>query len=247
MPYCLNELVYLTQVPSKDVVILDIKNDKYLVISPNTFFYLQEIVTPKSTKNSLSPQLKKDLIAQLLELGIILKASPQSQDLLKNRTNLIHNSYLNKEELEWRFYEDENKKNLKDKFLNFKAICEALVFLFKAHVLLRKSKIHGLINALEKLHQSCQPKKHPLPEDFIFLARSINKAVTLCPVTTKCVEWSWTLVSMCLRRRLKSNLVLGVNVPPFSAHAWVQSDYYAVTDQPGLVPNHTIIFKTSFE
>jgi hypothetical protein len=64
-------------------------------------------------------------------------------------------------------------------------------------------------------------------------ANAFNRVRPYVPIETRCLIDSLSMVKFLAKRRLYSNLVMGVACDPFSAHAWVQYGALVLNDSVG--------------
>ena len=75
--------------------------------------------------------------------------------------------------------------------------------------------------------------------DLLKLARRFNAARPLVPVTRNCLSDSLACLEFLLSRRAWADLVFGVKLSPFAAHAWVQTDDLILNDHVDYVSEYT--------
>lgn len=75
------------------------------------------------------------------------------------------------------------------------------------------------------------------------VARGFEKSRLFLPLRRLCVPDSLALARSLWRRGLDADVYFGVRMPPFAAHAWVQSGTLLLSDPVGIVADYRPVFR----
>lgn len=220
----------------KDAIVFDIASEKYTVLqdplAEAVLFCINHVV---STQNIAKDH--KDAIDWLLKKGVLCI-------LEVNDTNYRH---FNLAQLEsgtgvkdciWKI--DKNYLTQKPPIL---LALQMLFCLVKTSLILKFNGMSGLLETIQKKSDLIECSDTDLIKSF---ASALNKACLFFPFKVRCLTWSASLAMFALRKKLRCNLVIGVQNYPFIAHAWVESDGIIICDQQNLREELSIIFCEPF-
>lgn len=123
-------------------------------------------------------------------------------------------------------------------------LLEVLAIVLHTRVALKLLPIKVVLNGLVA-NQPTRPAQITLPA---VLARQLSAASAVyrrarlyVPVDMCCLLDSIAMAKFLRRRKLRTHVVFGVALDPFSAHCWVQADDLVLNDSVGNVNSHTPI------
>lgn len=127
-------------------------------------------------------------------------------------------------------------------FLTFKF----LYLVFRVDFALRRNGIVGVLKRIE-----AYKKKHAIYQDLTSkdiqtLSNALDRACSIYPKKIFCLAWASAFTLMALKMGYKCNLVIGVQSPPFYAHAWAQVGDLVINDDPIIKSRLAIILTTPF-
>ncbi|WP_206240145.1 lasso peptide biosynthesis B2 protein [Novosphingobium terrae] len=121
------------------------------------------------------------------------------------------------------------------------AICGALIAIFIARFSLQHRRLHATLRAIDL-------RKIPWPRSGQVDLEAVQAAATAFEATSrfvrshdKCLSRSIALARYLAARELPADLMIGVKLRPFAAHAWVQSGRWLVNDRIDMVRDYTPI------
>lgn len=174
-----------------------------------------------------------EYINNFLRLGLISRNSYRTP-----KTSFLHKdkSFSGISDVNWKLKLNNNTATKIPK----KLVLEAFCTLFKVSILVKLGGFFSLIKYLRSYLKKSDDKQENLLEvknsyqTLEKCARALEKALFYFPIKTKCLEWSAALVLMGLERKIKCNLVVGVQNTPFFAHAWVEINNKVIADSSQL-------------
>lgn len=109
----------------------------------------------------------------------------------------------------------------------FIAIAEIMARLVPIKRALARRQVAGRLRRIEALKEKVRqrPSRDPL-----HLAKRFNAARPVIPLALNCLSDSLALAEFLLRRGASADLVFGVKLTPFAAHAWVQTSDTILND-----------------
>lgn len=123
-------------------------------------------------------------------------------------------------------------------------IIKMLFTLAKAHRLLNKKGIQGILDEIKKY--SIKKLHQPTDQEIQKLSETIDAATLLYPKKTYCLAWAATFVIEALKRQWKCNLAIGIQTNPFYAHAWAECSGSVIHDDPQIAQVLSIILREPF-
>lgn len=120
------------------------------------------------------------------------------------------------------------------------AVFRALVAIIAAR---RALRLRGLASTLKAVaaQKACAPKGASDPARIQSEAAAFQHCSLLVRSHDQCLARSLALVRRLAAQRERANLVIGVRVRPFSAHAWVQKDDLLLNESCDAVRGYTSI------
>lgn len=234
----------------KDVIILDVRNDKYFSLTDQAAELFQASLSSEfhSSENMFTPVGKLDIdaepemlnsmISHFLERGFIEKSE------VKESSKSI-NSPLKLGGLA--DYKWDYKSALAPFSKTSKiAIFRALRTLFKVNSLLKKRGIAGVMEAIDKGFDSRKKYIVPSESELAELSDSVDVACAFYPKKVYCLGWAATFVLLSLKRGWKCNLAIGVQAVPFYAHAWAECEGTVINDEPIVQEYLTVLLREPF-
>lgn len=239
------EHIYLTYL-NDQLVVLDLRKDQYMFLSKklsdllclalkNEFTLIDEKYFLCHSQERL-PEDFNDYINALRERQLLCTKDydfPYSHPLQKDKMS------KGMENLDWRMPAGELDRKVSPILM-----LEAYLNLIMVYTLIKFFGFYGLIRSIKK-----RRKSHPVRktgECFTPLVTALNKACFYFPVKTKCLEWAAALTFMGLRRGWECNIEIGVQSPPFAAHAWVSANNEIIADVQDLPKNLSVILSEPF-
>jgi hypothetical protein len=206
----LNDGVYAALYNS-NVVLLDLNKNHYIILNAPT---TRALLKFNSSKNLTVTETNYTDI--LKDAGLFVETSYKSLDLkqIKSRGTF---------DLKWLVPYNTLESNIKtaDLFV-------ALYFLYIVHKVVKRRKILGLKDLINKYYNRYDNYRTPEKTEIDYMESVINKACFYYFHKVKCLEWSAAFVLFSLYKKFKFNLVIGVQNYPFIAHAWPEVDEYVV-------------------
>lgn len=121
------------------------------------------------------------------------------------------------------------------------AICGALLAIFLARFSLQHKRLHTILRALD-LRKIPWPRSGQVDLEPIQAAAAAFEATSrIVRSHDKCLSRSIALARYLAARDLPADLMIGVKLRPFAAHAWVQSGRWLVNDRIDMVRDYTPI------
>lgn len=234
----------------EEVILLDLKLDKYYIIPQKTSDLFCRIMTEGVQENlnyySLISDEKIDDSFVLNELVHELLLSKMIETipfhLPFNCSIPTNGGCTGVENVDWRLPLSGVKISKASR-----TIIYCYLTLFRIHWCL---KLSGGFYKLIRLLQRTKFKKPlyttPTHQELSGLADCLNKACMLFPKRVKCLEWAVTFVLLSIERGWKSNLVVGIQNYPFLSHAWVEFNDQVLFDQKELSTQLAIILTEPF-
>lgn len=124
-----------------------------------------------------------------------------------------------------------------------------LKFLFlvlQVDFILRRKGIAGILEKINFYKNKKSVYIDPTPEQIAMLSNALDRACSFYPKKLFCLAWSASFVLMALKMGYKCNLVIGVQSPPFYAHAWAQVGDSVINDDPMIKSRLAIILTYPF-
>lgn len=217
----------------EQTIILDLKNDQYILLEPSQTALFKNILNGKivSTGESFSiDNAQMENLKELLDLNLFCSTLydtpyptpiPEQKDI-KGMSNID-------------FLSPTKKFSFKLKTLY------ALWILLYSHLSIKLS-FYRTIKKFAKYKKN-KDFRIPSQKEIEEITETLNAACLLYPWKTKCLEWSVALATLCLKARYNCNLVIGVQNPPFYAHAWVECNGMVIADSQQLPQKMATILK----
>ena len=120
---------------------------------------------------------------------------------------------------------------------SFLAVLEIACRLVPIRRALARTGVARRVRRIESMKAGLRPAHGRA--DLLKLARRFNAARPLVPVTRNCLSDSLACLEFLLSRRACADLVFGVKLSPFAAHAWVQTDDLILNDHVDYVSEYT--------
>jgi hypothetical protein len=92
-------------------------------------------------------------------------------------------------------------------------------------------------------HAAASRPRDPSDLDGAAIARGFEQARSDLPFSRRCLPDSLALLGMTRRLGVRASLVIGVNDPPFAAHAWVEAGPLVLSDALSVVREFTPILR----
>jgi hypothetical protein len=221
----------------KEVILLDLRKDKYHIFDPNqsekleyvlqnqwyksdhVFFSVHKIKAPKFSTEAINCFIDNLIKAGFLQPNLQKKMSLGFKEASQSPGS---------ENIDWHLPLNNSEIKFNTKTILF------LLTLAKIHFV---TKFMGLENLVKIITQSKKRKKDtflPPLEDINALCSSLNHACRLYPVRTKCLEWASSLTLVGLDFGWDITLNIGVQNYPFMAHAWAEIGGEVVFDDTSL-------------
>lgn len=217
-------------------ILLDLKMDKYFILSPEQAQNLATILNPSfiNEQNKYIP-IERSIMSFATELkkaGVLVEHTLPYPFLIDKKITGVSN-------IDWQL-----PLNGLDTQPFPPLIKEAFWNLIKVHMILKCRGFYQLIKIIRKRYSpyAISPPKHELQQ----IIEALNHACLFYPIRTKCLEWAATLTLIALKRDWKCNLVIGVQNRPFLAHAWAENEASVIADDPTLQDSLSLILREPF-
>jgi hypothetical protein len=224
----------------KEVIILDLKNDRYIFLQgtdSDIFLYLFECSLMKEGTSYRS--INKDVrfneekintaIKDLREAGIL-----SDEDFPKKYTETIYHAEEGMANIDWNLTSDLSSK------VKFKYVFQSYLLLVTIFFIFKMKGFYYLVN---KIRNSAQDVAFTEKADINDLVVALNKACSFFPVRVKCLEWSATLYFLAKKYNIKCEFLIGVQNYPFKAHAWIEHNNRILADSNELGKSLAIILR----
>ena len=248
MFFRLKPYIYATHCDS-GIVILDLKRDKYFSLTDEAVDSLIEVLShdfilknesykPLNSSEDEEEHPLHSWIHYFLEQDFIEQIN--YQDLSKPlRTAHIPGGLA---DYQW---------DTKDKLSSFsqspKMLVTRLLFLLtRVEFSLKRKGIQGILTKIEKYKRLHPAYRIPSQEEIQALSSALDVAASLYPKKIYCLAWASTFVLMALKKGWQCNLVIGVQSPPFYAHAWAQIGNDVINDAAIVKDRLSILLKEPF-
>lgn len=240
--FCLTPLLYAAKCDS-GIILLDLANDTYLslkdeaaasleLILTNSFRYKDNNYLPINFNTPIDSNELNTWLTYFIEKKYIQIISKKFDYKILSATlpgGLV--------DYEW------NRKDIipSSKKISKALILKSILTLLQVSVILHFSGIRGIINQIKKYKE--QPLKAPSSKELSQLSGVLDIAVSIFPKKIYCLAWSSAFVLMALKRGWKCSLVIGVQSPPFYAHAWAESNNQVINDSPIIQKQLAVLVK----
>lgn len=248
--FTLNDYIYATMF-CEDYVLLNLNSSNYLsiidhhatwlniILSKRFYFENNEFYLENYTDEDIT-QLNK-YIKLFLESSIIKEnidydkvaqiSTPKKQGGMSNYS--------------WRIYNDPapfHSVFKKDFWLCIYYLCK-----FQKYV--KNNNIKNYLNTIYELVKKTDLEKFYTPNkiELSQLAKILDLACMFFNFESKCLLRALVLQFLSLKRKWKTNLVIGVQKYPFFAHAWIKTEKYTVHDSNELNDYMGILLNVPFQ
>jgi hypothetical protein len=215
----------------QEMILLDIRRDKYYICSPGLSEQLFELLDYTKIHSLSHEEDEQTLVTS----AILEKKEKPYPYFIDRKPDSIGVSNV-----DWRLPLSNKKVKL-----NLKVFA-AFMTLLKVHLTIRFLGFERGIRLIKNARKSRLNYIIPSIEALEDLVGILNKACLIYPKRTKCLEWAITFVLLSLKRHWKCNLEIGVQNYPFMAHAWVECDGKVVMDSQDLRERLGIILNEPF-
>jgi translation initiation factor 6 (eIF-6) len=238
MFYHLNDHVYAVNY-NNEIIILDTVQDNYIIVNDKAKTILEDYLSKGVIQTEVSDSSILSIIKYFNDNNIL---SSSYFSIPCGRIKKIAKKLQGAPNLDWRLEKNELLKRTSNIL-----IVEAYIVLCIVHRYIKKYSLYKLIVLLRK-YRNVLEKNNILSNQITIeqLAIALNKACLVYPSKVKCLEWAAALTLMGLRRKLKCNLVIGIQNLPFMAHAWVEYNSTIICDTPELSKQLAIVLKEPF-
>lgn len=233
MQYSLSES-FRAVVYGSDVVLLDLSDNQYNILNCEAARALQDILSLSKEESSVTPrkqlsssksanlQSSQVWIEEFLNAKLIKKGCPQSEVCLARP---LKEGGL--KDYTWVLQNNQGEINNLSKVEIFKSLSA----LITTNRILQKQGIKGVINLLHKQASQIKEWNTPPVHSLNYLMASLDRACQFYPRKVVCLAWSSTLTYLCLKRGWFVQFVIGVQLHPFLAHAWVEREGKVIGDR----------------
>ncbi len=248
MFFRLQSPIYATHCDS-GIIILDLKQDKYFSLTDEAVHFLTEILKREFVLKDAhyipcdetvpdEEHIFDSWIHYFLEEGFI-EPSNQKDVSKPLRTALVSGGLA---DYQW---------DTKDKLSSFsqspKLLVMQLFFLvMRVDFILKRKGIQGILDKINVYKRKHKVYKEPTQSDIEALSAALDVACSLYPKKMYCLAWASSFVLIALKKGLKCNLVIGVQSPPFYAHAWAQVGETVINDATIVKERLSILLKEPF-
>lgn len=214
----------------KQTVILDLKKDQYILLDESQSILFREILEGKIfSENNSFAGTQPDQLNTLLKLDFFCPRDTPYPHPIPEQKNIEGMSNID-------FRSPVRKFNF-----NWKTL-QALWVLIHANISV-KCSFYRTIKRIKKYQESKVDYRIPSQIEIDAMTETLCAACLLFPWKTKCLEWSIALATLCLKARFCCDLVIGVQTPPFYAHAWVECNGKVIADSQQLPNKMAVILR----
>ncbi|GGC05050.1 hypothetical protein GCM10011494_24510 [Novosphingobium endophyticum] len=199
------------------LIFLDVHADRYFCLAPEAEAAFRRLVAHPGASEAAAPGL--------LESGMLVRTRhaevPRPFSLARRaETSLLDLPRLRASSAE---------------------LLAALSRLALAGLLLRRRGLRRSLERLAAARPSCAPARLDMPQALQRPAAAFEMSARLVRSHDQCLPRSIALARHCAARGLAADLVIGVRLRPFAAHAWVQAGPWLLNDRLDTVRTYTPI------
>ncbi|WP_298674298.1 lasso peptide biosynthesis B2 protein [uncultured Sphingomonas sp.] len=121
------------------------------------------------------------------------------------------------------------------------AVARAAFGLARAKLELRRRPLHQLCATFGAAKAALSPHRRPDPQELAALAAAFHAAGRIVGALDQCLALSLAIARRALASGFPADLLLGVRLRPFQAHAWVLIDGVLISDRQHVVRPFTPI------
>jgi hypothetical protein len=248
MFFLLKSHIYATYCDT-GIIILDAYKDKYFSLTDEAVLFLSKIITTEFTDTenvyfplTSYPELENELfhewILHFLAEGFIEPSLSKNTD--KSLNKALKAGGLG--DYQW------DRKDVLPSFSQSPKLLVMRLLFLVMHVdfILKRKGIDGVLAKIEKYKHLHPIYKEPSQEQIATLSAALDVACSLYPKKIFCLAWASTLVLAAIKQGLRCNLVIGVQSPPFYAHAWAEAQGAVIHDSPQIQEYLSILLRQPF-
>lgn len=229
-----------------EIVILDLKNDKYFGLDETASNVLIELLGDEETTDRLhfspmTPQMSLSEHAEIKGLTRFIEFVAQSQQP-RSKSVAVPKETGGLSVCKWRPFESSFYTKARVAAIR---LVEALVALAYVDWVLANKSLYGLVTAIES-HPTARRSRFAMTdvnESLIDLNCAVQQARLWYPRNVDCLIGSGALAFMMLRRGIEAQFAIGVQKYPFYAHAWIEYRGMVVNDTPETNRRLAVLFR----
>lgn len=209
---------------NNELILLDIKKDKYYFFNLNESLYLKNLLT---TENLLKDSKNQTFLENFCQVTTV----PENLNNIDNISGIDNYSW---NKVKNQFIGTTGKLSFSDK-----------IIIIKFYLIIFQDP--SLENRLKKFEKA----KETLKESTIISKDIINSAIKFIhdisiyfPYYLKCLEYSLILGLFLLHKKQVCYFHIGIQKYNFLAHAWIERDNEVIGDSQFLKTNLAILYKT---
>jgi hypothetical protein len=228
------------------IIILDLKRDKYFSLTDTAAAFFEKIVSlefnQEDSEYKVTGQENQSIntwIDQFLNQDFI--EPRQEKDFSKPLRIASQSGGL--KDYQW---------DRKETFSFFSkasklSVLRLLPLIMQVDFTLRRKGIQGILKKIEKHKDKRQNYREPSKEEITKLSDALDTACSLYPKKLYCLAWASVFVLAALKRGWKCSIVIGVQSPPFYAHAWAEAQEEVINDAPQVREYLSVLLKEPFK
>jgi hypothetical protein len=209
-----------------EVVLLDLNSNRYKILDEKSSTALVSCLSSNANQSLLSDdENNKVWIHTFLEAGIL---EPSDQDGICSLVKPLKTGGL--KDYSWVL----QKCTLPFSQVSLLDTIECFFSLFSMDRLIRRKGFKGIIDFLRKKRQREVTWIFPSDASLYSLRACLDLACRYYPGEVVCLLWAVTFAYMALDRGWDINLVVGGQLYPFFAHAWIEKQGKVIGDRDDL-------------
>ncbi len=232
------------------IIILDAQEDNYISLIDDAADYFCLILKQQFMQNSDNQYYFSDTLDNTDTYNYWITYFIEKKFIIRSN-QLTNNPTFLKEPLKSggliQYHWDSKTPSLWNPFSESSIldIMRAYYLLFKIDRSIKRSGISAIIALLKKKNFK-KNSYTPSEQEIKKLSAAIDAASILYPKKIYCLAWAATFTILALKKGWRCNLVIGVQINPFYAHAWAECENRVIHDNPVIAEVLSIIFKEPY-
>ncbi|QJU58444.1 lasso peptide biosynthesis B2 protein [Sphingomonas sp. AP4-R1] len=203
------------------VIFLDLAQDRYLALPPASAIAFQRLVS----RGGEAFDGARDALSPLVERGDLIETESSDPSIFPASIAIPKT--------------DDRRDGLS--LLSFPTFVAALYWELRASLALRNQALSAVIRHTESIRSRKPPNAATAKRQLSEIAAAFDYTAYLLGRANRCLPRSLAMYSLCRKRGVAAELVIGVRSDPFAAHAWIQNDAMVLTDTAEQVGLYTPI------
>lgn len=230
--FALSSTIYAAEY-EQSIILLDIKNDRYISLIGDAAHYLKIILNTTFTVDKEGVYSSADKLIDKEQLNHWVREF-KGQDFIAVSSSTLFKTIApgplipgGLKEYKWDI-KSEWKPFAK---ASFSDVMYSYFTLIQVYRRMKKKKMAGLFELIKENALSTYSKPYN-QEDIDKLTAAVDAATLLYPQKTYCLVWATTFTLMALKKGWPCQLVIGIQTAPFYAHAWASIKERVIGDDP---------------